>query len=655
VWTDSETTDDLLGFSVHADLIRSVVVDETLLPVTIGIFGDWGGGKTSVLRMLERDLDPNSWEEPAEKAKYEKVGCLYINGWLFEGYDDAKSALLSAVLLALGEHKRFGPKARDKVVSLLKSVNYMRVARLGLKEVALPAIAAYVTGGASLLPSAAAALGKLAGGVLGTGAAAPGGEEAASADGSNIDWESLIKEDASSASPLDVRSFRDRFEKLLADSDIGTLVVLIDDLDRCEPDRIIDNLEAIKLFLNVPRTAFVIGADPRIVRHAIAHRYGAERAGPAGEADEAEDRLVTDYLEKLIQVPYGLPRLSPAETETYMTLLFCRRHLDGDGFGKCLVEANKRLGDNRYGVFGLAAVRGAIGAAAVPKELDESLTFSAKAAPLITEGLKGNPRQVKRFLNAFALRKQLAKIAHLDHLRDEILVKLMILEYAQPQRFRELFGWQAAQAGRPAEIRNLEAAWRDGAGAGAAGDGVAADVAKGWNSEFAKRWVRMDPPLSSEDLRDYFWVARDKLASTLAGVSLIPPAVRRVLDDLLSGNPGRMKQAASGVGVLGPENEAVLIEALSSHLVRHPEAEVGYDAVRQLVEAGVLGAADAIVMAAPQMATGNIPASVGLDLRMLVTAHPALRDLLQPILDGWAGTDTQVGRALQSPPARGRR
>jgi predicted KAP-like P-loop ATPase len=155
VWTDNETTDDLLGFRVHADLIRAVVMDETLLPVTIGIFGDWGGGKTSVLRMLEQDLDPDRWQDPAERARYEKVACLYINGWLFEGYDDAKSALLSAVLLALGEHKRFGAKARDKVVSLLKSVNWMRVARLGLKEVALPAIAAYVTGGARRLRAAA--------------------------------------------------------------------------------------------------------------------------------------------------------------------------------------------------------------------------------------------------------------------------------------------------------------------------------------------------------------------------------------------------------------------------------------------------------------------------------------------------------------------
>ncbi|MCU1248059.1 MAG: P-loop domain protein [Edaphobacter sp.] len=55
---------------------------------------------------------------------------------------------------------------------------------------------------------------------------------------------------------------------MLKDSDIDKLIILIDDLDRCSPERVIENLEAIKLFLSVSGTAFIIGADPRIVEHA---------------------------------------------------------------------------------------------------------------------------------------------------------------------------------------------------------------------------------------------------------------------------------------------------------------------------------------------------------------------------------------------------
>jgi predicted KAP-like P-loop ATPase len=115
MWADNETTLDLLGFRVHAALIRSVVTDPGLLPITIGVFGDWGGGKTSVMKMLQEDLEPGTYVEGSpERDRYQRVACLYFNGWLFEGYDDAKSAILSSVLLQLMTHQRFGPKVREK-------------------------------------------------------------------------------------------------------------------------------------------------------------------------------------------------------------------------------------------------------------------------------------------------------------------------------------------------------------------------------------------------------------------------------------------------------------------------------------------------------------------------------------------------------------
>jgi len=47
---------DLLGFDVHDDLIRSVITGPTVLPVTAGVFGDWGGGKSSIMKMLQKKL-----------------------------------------------------------------------------------------------------------------------------------------------------------------------------------------------------------------------------------------------------------------------------------------------------------------------------------------------------------------------------------------------------------------------------------------------------------------------------------------------------------------------------------------------------------------------------------------------------------------------
>jgi hypothetical protein len=100
MWSDNETTDDLLGFQVHADLVRSVVTDPKMLPVTIGVFGDWGGGKTSIMKMLERDLDPEHWAEGSpERLNYErKAGCSKRFSGLNGGFNGGRRQLSSKIV-----------------------------------------------------------------------------------------------------------------------------------------------------------------------------------------------------------------------------------------------------------------------------------------------------------------------------------------------------------------------------------------------------------------------------------------------------------------------------------------------------------------------------------------------------------------------------
>src|SRR5208282_4072639 len=148
IWQDNETEIDLLGFDVHADLIRSVITDQSVLPVTVGVFGDWGGGKSSIMKMLQKEL--------SNQETYPNVVCLYFNGWTFEGYEVAKSALLSSILIQLGEHKKFGAKAKDWAVRLLKRLKWMEMGKLAIKHVGIPIIAAAATGGLAAAPVATA-------------------------------------------------------------------------------------------------------------------------------------------------------------------------------------------------------------------------------------------------------------------------------------------------------------------------------------------------------------------------------------------------------------------------------------------------------------------------------------------------------------------
>jgi|SRR5882724_99897 len=644
MWSDNETTNDLLGFQVHVDLIREVITDKTLLPVTLGVFGDWGSGKTSIMHMLKRDLDPESHTDVALKERYSKIAVLYFNGWLFEGYDDAKSAILTSVLAQLAEHKRFGPKIRDKAVSLMKRVNWMRIAKLGFSEVALPAIAAYATGGISAVPSLMNALGRL------TPATPkdPASEESdgkAAKDLEKFDLAKLVKEKPDEGGPTDVRSFREEFQKMLEKSEIDSLVVLIDDLDRCSPERIIDNLEAVKLFLNVEGTAFVIGADPRIVRHAIAVRYSGaiKRTLPDNgqpQDKEGNDRLITDYLEKLIHVPYYLPRLSPAEIETYMALLFCMRDLPGAQFELCVNSCNAQRRANRYRSFGYADVKAAVGDHPLPPILEEALAFSSAASHLITDGLKGNPRQVKRFLNAFFLRKKLATVANLSLVRDDVLIKLMLLEYAEPKRFRELFEWQAAEDGHPKVIRALETVSDTQA---EKQDEI--EIPTEWKVSTLLRWAAMEPKLADVDLRDYFWLARDRLASTFTGLSMIAPAVRRILDGLLS--DGRRTASAQTARDLSPDDLAALHELLRQQIKRHPTDKKGYDAFRALVETG-LDSANAFAAAIIAIPPAQIPPALHSDIVLLQKAQPGRAAAFDRVLKQFEeAPETRIGRATK--------
>ena len=629
MWPDNETTDDLLGFRVHSDLVLDVVTDPSLLPAVVGVFGDWGGGKSSIMRMLQARL---------EGEAYSDVACIYFNGWMFEGYEDAKTALLTSILVEIGDNKRFGPKARDGVVGLLKRVQWMEVGKLAVKHVGVPLAVAAMTGGVGAIPAAAASALHLAhaAGAAGKDHAA-GSKEAA--DKKDENW--LDKVIASPAKPdlLEVRKFREDFEKLLAETDIESLVVIIDDLDRCLPDRIIDTLEAIKLFVAVPKTAFVIGADPRIVRHAIASRYASRQLG--GDPNDTEQYdLVRDYLEKLIQIPYHLPRLSPAEMESYINLLHCQKHLeDGDRATVLTSHAGKRQ-SNCYTAFGLGDVKAALGRD-LPPELDLQLAWSNAVALPLTEGLKGNPRQVKRMLNAMVLRSKLAKIAGLE-IQPEVLAKLMVLEYTLPERFAELDAWQTAQSGFPEQVSKLE---REG------GDvppkGPAEDPLQEWRKPRAASWVRMEPALADVDLRDYFWIARDRTKSTLSAASLVSPLVSRLFRDLIGDNDGARKAAVTSAKELDDLETERLLGLLTQQVSRHPDQANPLEAFRLLSEAGIAGAAAAFCIAV-RGAGLTLAASAPSKLELLAKAVPGHRSEVVATLQAVAkNKESAAGRAAE--------
>jgi predicted KAP-like P-loop ATPase len=57
VWSDNETNVDLLRYAYLASGVSRIVRSEHLLPTTVGVFGNWGSGKSSLLKMIRANLE----------------------------------------------------------------------------------------------------------------------------------------------------------------------------------------------------------------------------------------------------------------------------------------------------------------------------------------------------------------------------------------------------------------------------------------------------------------------------------------------------------------------------------------------------------------------------------------------------------------------
>lgn len=553
IWSDHETDKDLLGYKHLVEVISGLTKSPNLLPATIGIFGDWGSGKSSLLKMVSSELGRN-----------ENNLVLTFNGWLFEGYDDAKAALMETILDEISKRTKLTIKAKKMILSLLGRVKWLRVLGSGLKM------------------GAGFAAGGPAGLALITGMEIKDIVEKAKESFDDLEdqkVEDYFKEaDESKTLRRGIRQFRKEFGELLKETKIDTLIVIIDDLDRCLPDTIIETLEAIKLFLFVENSAFILGADERLIEYAVRRRF------PELPGEKVE--VGRDYLEKLIQFPIRIPTLGRSEMETYIALLF----LDASKINPEKIAAvhawcmsAETIQSDR--AFGYASAKELLGE--VPQELEENLILSEQLAPLLATGLNGNPRQCKRFLNTLILRLQMAESRGIN-LSKRVLAKLMLLEYFRPETFRLLAQMQASQLGIPNELVKIESKVfakeniEETVAAQEAGEKdeteglsnygtlvkvvapvIPTNVQSWLEDSFVSGWLELDPQLSKCDLRPYFYFSRDLLGAIGGAVKRLSPRAQEVLMKLMNDSEAVRNNALKDAKYLDGSDAASIFEELA--------------------------------------------------------------------------------------------
>lgn len=503
---DHETEVDYLNCEAISRTVVEILKINRSRPLTIGIHGDWGAGKSSVLKMIECDL-----------ANDKKVAVLWFNGWTFEGFDDAKTILIESTITELCRQRSATGKVKEIGGKLLRRVDWLKIAKRG------SGVAFNVLTGLPSPDQIGSALAALKGMV----------RDVASIDPADIPARLeaiggfLKPADDSENLPETIHAFRKEFQELLDEAKIDQLVILIDDLDRCLPATAIQTLEAIRLFLFVPKTAFVIGADEAMIEYAVRQHFPdlPVASGPLPYA--------RNYLEKLIQVPFRIPSLGAQETRAYVMLLLAQSLVGEDhtGFGVLLEKAKDGL---KKPWLGTNLSQADVQAVDLTRrdELDAAFVLAQQIAPVLAEGTKGNPRQVKRFLNALLLRQLIARARGFAELVSQpVLAKLMLAERFQPDFYEHIAAQAMASGdGRAADIVALEASGeapqgsrkQKASGAKTAtdkGNAQESDVEKWLERDWLRRWLTIQPPVGNIDLRPYVFVAREKRLLTGAGGS----------------------------------------------------------------------------------------------------------------------------------------
>jgi len=484
MWSDNETERDFLNFETVAATVSEIIDRANGQPISIGVSGSWGVGKSSMIKLVQKQLDEKS-------AANDNTDYIFVefNAWLYQGFDDAKAALMEVIARALAEHAEREDTAVDKTRDLISRINWLRAAKLTAGTAASLAVGLPPIG--------------LIGEAFGAGKALLDGDiteqdiEGAQDTAQKVSTKGkgLIRDKEVPSPPQEIEAIRQGFESTLDEMGI-TLVVLIDDLDRCLPETAISTLEALRLFLFLKNTAFVIAADTKMIRHSVRKHF-----------DGFDEVLVTNYFDKLIQIPIQIPKLGVQDIRAYLSLLYIdssslrpqEKDMLREKICKQLSETWKGSRVDRSFLQKLEIDL----AITIPPELTVQLDMADRLAPLMSSNtaIEANPRLIKRFLNAISIRMSIGAAQGLA-IDEAVLAKILLLERCGSKEAYQKIAESCSKNdnGCPDVLKDIEAGLLEG---------KEVEWPSEFDSDFFREWAASKPALSDRDLRSSLFVSRE--------------------------------------------------------------------------------------------------------------------------------------------------
>ena len=326
------------GFSAYIDTIAGLIANKkNKTPLVIGVYGKWGSGKTTLMQSIADELKGN---EKYKAEPYRTCRPVWFQAWKYKEEDEILAALLEQIFNTMAQEDFF-TRCRGKIEEVISSLKPGKTLAELLKKVTAADVSGFFqeVGYRKKL-------------------------------GFYDEFEAFFKRLIWTY--LSWRPQNNTFEAY--DDAKGVLVIFIDDLDRCPKGRIVNVLETIKLFMDIPGCVFVIGADNEIIFRALEETYkeNAER-----------------FMDKIVQVTFNLPRIPD------------------NGFAPYLKSILKEAGLKE------------------DKPLESFL-------PLLLPVLDNNPRNFKRFLNDLNLQKGLISHKALEVASQDLLFWNLIEKRFRP-------------------------------------------------------------------------------------------------------------------------------------------------------------------------------------------------------------------------------
>jgi formylglycine-generating enzyme required for sulfatase activity len=287
---DQPTDKDALDFTPYVETLTDIIQTGNT-PLTIGVFGTWGSGKTSLMRMVRKNLP-------------KKFTTVWFDAWKYDKEESLWRALLLNVLSTLKETASKQGKPTEEFEKL-QALLYrdMEVDKVGGVTIDLAKLGGVTAKGLaqlslSFIPGLST-LTKLV-------------EELQSGAAKSVDEATAaIRRERTKIYIEQIQfleQFQEKFKGLIEEHvSPNRLVVFVDDLDRCLPAKAIEVLEAIKLFLDAENCIFVLGLDQEVIARGIEMKYKELGAKQDGDGQGHFTIEGVRYLEKIIQLPFQIP------------------------------------------------------------------------------------------------------------------------------------------------------------------------------------------------------------------------------------------------------------------------------------------------------------------------------------------------------------